>query len=102
MTQLNEFELFVLEKEQVNCSDVTELLGDYTDNELSASVRARLDSHIDSCEYCRDMVRTYSLTVELASELREKPIPFGVQNRLRKALNQRLGLSLPLAAQPCD
>ena len=102
MTELNEIQLFVLEKDHITCSDVTELLGDYTDGELSPSVHARLESHIEGCEYCQEMARTYALTVELAADLGEKPMPFGVQNRLRKALNQKLGLSLPLVRQPSE
>ncbi len=102
MTELNDIQLFVLEKEQVTCSDVTELLGDYTDGELSPSVHARLESHIEGCEYCQEMARTYALTIELAADLRETPIPFGVQNRLRKALNKKLGLSLPLVSQAAE
>jgi hypothetical protein len=38
--------------------------------------------------------------IESAAELREpeQPIPVDVQNRLRKALNQRLGLNLSYIA----
>ena len=98
MTQLNDFQLLVLEKETIDCSDVTELLGDYTDRELPPTLRARIDSHIHQCEHCQDMEKSYRLTVELAGELNmDKPLPLGVHNRLRKALNEKLGLSLPLA-----
>ncbi|MBN8550148.1 MAG: zf-HC2 domain-containing protein [Deltaproteobacteria bacterium] len=98
MTQLNDFQLLVLEKETIQCSDVAELLGDYTDKELPPTLRARIDSHIHQCEHCQELERSYRLTVELAGQLNtNNPLPRGVQTRLRKALNEKLGLSLPLA-----
>ncbi len=98
MTGLNDFQLLVLEKETITCADVTELLGDYTDKDLPPTLRARIDSHIHQCECCQDSAKTYRWTVELAGELGNKPLPLGVHNRLRKALNEKLGLSLPLVS----
>lgn len=94
MTALNDFQLRVLEKEMITCSDVTDLLGEYTDRELSPTLRARVDAHICSCSYCKEIRDTYQLTVELAGELKDRPMSAGVQNRLRKALNEKLGLNL--------
>jgi anti-sigma factor RsiW len=96
MTTLNDFQLLVLEKETITCSDVTELLGDYTDKELTPTLRARVDAHIHECEFCQEMERSYRMTVELAQELGNQPLPQGVRTRLRKALNQKLGLELSI------
>lgn len=99
MTGLNDFQLLVLEKETVSCEDVSELLGDYVDRELCPTLRTRLEGHICACERCQEMLRTYRFTIELAGELSDRPVPSGVQNRLRKALNERLGLKLAAVPQ---
>lgn len=93
---LSELEIRILEKERIECDDVVVLLGDYTDQELSCTLKARLDSHISSCPFCKHMRDSYQWTVNLAHELKDDPVPREVQNRLRNALNERLGLSLPL------
>ena len=86
----------VLEKSKISCRDIVKLMGDYADRELPPTLRARLDSHICECAACAKFKHTYQLTVQLASELEDKPVPQDMQNRLRKALNRRLGISLPL------
>ena len=94
MCKPTDLHIRILEKGQISCEDVTELLGDYADNELIPSLVRRLDDHIDTCTYCTEVKAGYMKTIELAKELRNKPAPRDVQNRLRAALNQRLGLNL--------
>ena len=96
---LTDFQLMVLEKNEIDCLDVVELLGDLVDGDLPPTLEARLEGHISGCAYCEEMKASYELTIELARELKndEKPIPTAVQNRLRSALNEKLGLNLALA-----
>jgi hypothetical protein len=96
MKKLTDLQIRILEKQLVGCDDVTELLGDYVEGELSPSLGKRVVSHIKRCECCREMEESYRFTIQLAREIKSKPLPVGVQNRLRKALNERLGLTLAL------
>lgn len=94
MATLSEIQLLILEKETVSCDDVLTVMGEYADNELSATVRARVDAHLRQCRGCRELRDSYLLTIDLASELREAPLPEGVSERLRTGLSQKLGIAL--------
>ncbi|MCB0355232.1 MAG: zf-HC2 domain-containing protein [Bdellovibrionales bacterium] len=98
MANFTDLELLILEKESVTCADVDALTYEYVEGELSESIRGRLDTHICSCEYCQENLWAYRETISLARELRDElqPVPTRVKQNLRKALNERLGLSLPL------
>jgi anti-sigma factor RsiW len=82
------------------CSEVTARLGDYVDNELDPSVKLSIDTHLDICPECAAFFASYKHVIDSAAELREPeaPLAVDVQNRLRAALNQRLGLNLPYIA----
>lgn len=87
--------MYLLEKPEISCEDFEEVLYAYEEGELSLSVRARVNVHLDSCEQCQELLADYRLTKELASELRtEANIPSDVQSRLRERLNKELGLEL--------
>jgi anti-sigma factor RsiW len=86
----------VLEKRTLECSDVVALLGDYVDGELIPSLELRVKAHVDSCEHCLEMMISYQETVQMAKDLPEVSIGVDAQNRLRRNLNQRLGLKIPL------
>ena len=86
--------------EMLDCKDVIARLGDYTDNELPVSERISMEDHFDECAECAAFLASYTHVVVSAAELREpeQPISVDVQNRLRAALNKRLGIDLPLIA----
>ena len=86
--------------EMLECNDVIARLGDYTDNELPVSERIAMEDHFDDCPECAAFLASYTHVVVSAAELREpeQPISVDVQNRLRAALNKRLGIDLPLIA----
>ena len=96
MTTLTDFQLMILEKEHITCADVMELLGDYEDRELTPTLRGRLDAHIQTCADCQELKSSYHTTLELAKELPQRPLTKDIQNRLRSALNERLGLNLTM------
>lgn len=93
--KLTDLQLRILEKHSIDCRDVENLLGDFTDRELPCTLRARVDAHIQKCAFCGETASSYQWVVNLAHGLKDKPVPVGVKNRLRAALNQRLGLNLP-------
>jgi len=82
------------------CDDVIARLGDYVDNDLNQNARLVMDTHLNDCPECAALFASYTHVIEGAAELREpeQPIAVDVQNRLRRALNQRLGLSLSYIA----
>jgi anti-sigma factor RsiW len=86
--------------DMLDCKDVIARLGDYTDNELPVSERIAMEDHFDDCAECAAFLASYTHVVVSAAELREpeQPISVDVQNRLRAALNKRLGINLPLIA----
>lgn len=96
MSQYSEHELYLLEKAQVNCADFSEILGEYVEDEVGPTLMKRLESHTRKCLYCRELKEDYLLTIELAGELRERPVPKDVRVRLREGLNARLGLNINL------
>lgn len=83
-----------------DCKDVIAHLGDFVDGELPLAQRAAVENHLDDCADCTAFYASYKHVVTSAAELREpeQPLPIDVSNRLRKALNERLGLNLPFLA----
>jgi anti-sigma factor RsiW len=83
-----------------DCKDVVAHLGDFVDRELPLAQHAAIEDHLDECPDCAAFFASYKHVVQSAAELREPEQPLGVdvQNRLRKALNERLGINLPFIA----
>lgn len=94
--------LRVLEREQILCVDVEELLGDYAEDDLPQALKTRIDDHIGLCAECSQLKADYNMIIEVAEEMgREEPeMPLEVQNRLRQRLNASLGLKLPILDMP--
>lgn len=96
MKHLTDTHLRILEKQEIQCTDVVELFGDYVDHDLTPTLRRRVTSHMRSCEDCQEFKNSYLRVIKLAAELRNQKMPRDVQNRLRSSLNQKLGLNIPL------
>jgi anti-sigma factor RsiW len=86
--------------ESFECRDVTARLGDLVDNDLPDLEKKAVEAHLDRCPECASFFASYRHVVQSAAELREpeEPLAVDVQNRLRKALNMRLGIDLPYIA----
>ena len=84
------------------CENIADFSAAYVENELSEEHRQLFDDHTHSCPQCTAFLASYQHVIEVAGELAQsdsdKPIGVDVQNRLRAALNQRLGISLPFIA----
>jgi hypothetical protein len=111
MVKLDEFQLMVLEKQNTECGDVVELLGELLDNAIPRTLSGRLHSHLSDCKECSDLYGSFCESAQFADsradvelvQLSAIPsyrtatdIPSGVKSRLRQALNERLGISLSL------
>lgn len=64
----------------LSCKDITELLTEYLDGEMSVTERAQVRIHLAVCRHCRTYVQQLKLTVDscgripapvLTEELRE-------------------------------
>jgi anti-sigma factor RsiW len=82
------------------CMRVVDQLGDFVGGELDASSHREIERHIKECSECAAFVSGYQEVINLAGELKtpEQSLEVDVQNRLRHALNQRLGLDLAYIA----
>ena len=94
--RLTDREISILEKHTLQCTDVRGIFGDYYDDDLPVSLKLRVTEHLANCPDCLRFAAEYHTVVETARSLRAAEPPAGVRTRLRAALNQRLGLSLPL------
>lgn len=83
-----------------NCEDIVAHLGDFVDKELPLEQKVAIENHLDDCSACASFYASYKHVVDSAATLgkEDKPLPIAVQNRLRKTLNDRLGINLPLIA----
>ena len=99
MTKLTELEIAILEKLTISCHDVEAVLDDYTEGALSLTLRSRIASHIHCCKTCQKNVKGYQEVIALGRELGENtpPMPSRVRSNLRRALNERLGITLSVA-----
>ena len=101
MCKLSDFELLILEKHQISCEDFDALLGDYVEGELSESIQAKLDEHLEHCPECQDGLELYQQVIDIAGMIgraeQDEVMPTGVKRRLHEKLNQSLGLKLSTA-----
>ena len=54
-----------------NCNHYLKLLCEYVDSELSEDLHDDFKSHVESCEKCWKMFRTYNITVTLSRKTRD-------------------------------
>ena len=80
------------------CEQVEALASEYLDGDLSQSDRIILERHIKKCEGCSELISDIQNIISLAQTLAESPIPEGVKYRLRKILQEKLGVQLD---RPC-
>lgn len=50
----------------LTCREFIQFLDEYISGAQPADVRSRFESHLEACQHCRDYLRTYRQTVELA------------------------------------
>jgi len=50
----------------MNCKTCSKLLQEYLENNISEELITELNNHINTCERCGILMRTYSLTVTLS------------------------------------
>lgn len=84
----------------LDCHSVEDRFGEYLDGSLNGPATDEIEHHLATCSCCAESFTDYRKVIAAAAELgqQEQPMDVGVQNRLRKALNERLGINLPYIA----
>ena len=79
-------------KSLITCKDCVDLLMEYVEHSLDASMEHRLDEHLASCPPCIHFLKSYKKCSELTSQLRDQKvqIPAELENRLKLFLKQEL------------
>lgn len=75
----------------MNCKQMIREVSDYLDGDVDAATVAELERHLAHCEDCRLVVDTTRKTIELYCNAEPAPLPDDVRERLRKALQKKLG-----------
>ena len=74
----------------MNCKGVIRELSEYLDGNLEPSLRDELIRHLEHCEDCRLVVDTTRKTIEIYCTSEPLPLLAGVQERLDRALAEKL------------
>lgn len=99
MSTVNDLHLEILEKAAISCADVELVLGDLADGDLMPSLEGRIREHIEGCTCCSEEEKGYRWVIKKARLLKPAPLPADVSRRLRLALNERLGMALPVDSE---
>jgi anti-sigma factor (TIGR02949 family) len=74
----------------MKCKEVIRELSEYLDGELDPSLADDLRRHLERCEDCCIVVDTTRKTIEMYCNMEPAPLPPDVQQRLQRALEQKL------------
>lgn len=66
----------------LTCQQLTELVTDYVEGQLSLPDRVRFNLHIAMCRHCRAYVRDRKLAIKTLGSLPVEPIPDEVKEDL--------------------
>lgn len=70
----------------MTCTQFRAVLSDHLGNELLLEVKSQFETHRVECAHCSFMLESYTHTVKLTRLLPKKPLPPGVEDRLRAAV----------------
>ena len=71
----------------MTCLELQERLFDHHAGTLPPDVVVVLEAHAAECDCCRELLRTYGRTVDIASELAVRVVPPGVEQAILRALS---------------
>jgi anti-sigma factor RsiW len=67
----------------LSCKEVVELVTDYLEDRLPASLRLRFDQHLTGCDPCVVYIEQMRLTIAAVGALSEESIPKPALEKLR-------------------
>ena len=73
-----------------NCKQITDLLYDYLNNELSRKVKRDFEKHLNICPDCVRFLNTYKKTVAVIRSVDAAALPTNVRQNVLAFLRKRL------------
>jgi hypothetical protein len=80
---------------RLTCEQVTKLIRDYLQGELTPEITASFEEHLRRCADCTAFLKTYRQTVQEVQSLRYEDIPQEMQIRVRQFLRAKMENSPP-------
>jgi anti-sigma factor RsiW len=78
---------------RIDCKHVWEHISAYIDGEVDAELRARIDSHLETCEICSAVLDSTRNVVILTADSRVFELPAGFSSRFHARLDRELDLA---------
>jgi anti-sigma factor RsiW len=75
----------------MTCRQLTELLIDYVNGELTPEQQSTVHSHLCLCQPCVAYLETYKITIQLTRQLPPAPLPPQLVERLLAAMESQGG-----------
>lgn len=72
--------------DDLSCTRLTELVGDYVEGLLSSEVRSAMDAHLRCCPPCRALLDEYVGVVDVLRRATDVRMPLGARARLSRVL----------------
>lgn len=66
------------------CKLYFEKLSEFIDNELSDADCKAIENHLKNCECCSACLDTLKKTIELCSNMKEKPVPHDLAYKIKQ------------------
>lgn len=66
----------------LTCQDLTDLVTDYLEGQLSLKDRVRFQLHLGMCRRCRAFLHARKVTIEITGALPAEPVPAEVRDAL--------------------
>jgi predicted anti-sigma-YlaC factor YlaD len=75
---------------RLTCEQVTKLIRDYLQGELSPVILTSFEEHLQRCDDCVAFLKTYQQTVQEVQSLTYEDMPQDMQIRVRQFLRTRM------------
>lgn len=74
----------------LDCRHVVEQLGDYLDDDVAASLRRDIETHLAECRTCTALYDSTRRVLRIVTDSRSFEIPEAVSDRIMKRLMSRI------------
>jgi hypothetical protein len=77
---------------EISCYHVWREVSNYIEGEVDPDLRARMEEHFKGCEHCAAVLDGTRNVLQLVGDGRIFDLPVGFSDRLKKKLEERLGV----------
>ncbi|MGH3330304.1 MAG: anti-sigma factor family protein [Nocardioidaceae bacterium] len=78
-----------MNRDDVRCREVVDLLTDYLEGAMPPEQRAALEQHLLTCEGCTNYVEQLRMSIALTGRLQEEDVPPQVMDRILNMFRER-------------